>query len=153
MQKMTTCLWFNGQAEEAARFYTRIFKEDKTADFVPNTESSPGKTGSVLTASFTLNGQSFLALNGGPEYQFTPAISLVINCETQQEVDYFWKNLTEGGKEVQCGWLVDKFGVSWQVVPTVLPRLLGGEDKARAERVMHAMMQMVKMDIATLEQA
>jgi two-component system sensor histidine kinase QseC len=153
MQKISTCLWFDGQAEEATNFYVSIFKNAKMTDVLRWGDVGPGPKGSVLTCSFELDGREFMALNGGPEYQFTPAISLVVNCETQAEVDHYWNKLLEGGKPVQCGWLTDKFGISWQIVPTLLPRLLMDKDKAKANRVMAAMMQMVKLDIAALQQA
>jgi two-component system sensor histidine kinase QseC len=153
MQKISICLWFNGQAEEAMNFYLSIFKNAKATDVLRWGDVGPGPKGSVLTCSFELDGREFVALNGGPEYQFTPAISLVVNCETQAEVDHHWNKLLEGGKAVQCGWLTDKFGISWQVTPTMLPRLLMDKDTAKANRVMAAMMKMVKLDIAALQQA
>ena len=153
MQRMSTCLWFDGQAEEAMNFYLSIFKNAKKLDVLRWGDVGPGPKGSVLTCGFELDGQEFLALNGGPQYQFTPAISLVVNCETQAEVDHQWNKLLEGGQAVQCGWLTDRFGISWQIVPTLLPKLLMDKDSAKANRVMAAMMQMVKLDIAGLQQA
>lgn len=153
MKKITPFLWFNDQAEEAVNFYTSIFKNSRITQIERYGEAGPGKPGSVMTTAFELNGQEFLALNGGPEYSFTPAISFYVPCETQEEVDYLWERLTKGGQEVQCGWLTDKFGLSWQIVPTVLSELLGDKDRAKANRVMEAMLQMVKLDIGKLKQA
>jgi len=153
MQKISTCLWFNGQAEAAMDFYVSIFKNAKKTDVLRWGDVGPGPKGSVLTCSFELDGREFVALNGGPEFKFTPAISLVVNCETQAEVDHYWDKLLDGGKPMECGWLTDKFGISWQVTPTMLPRLLMDKDTAKANRVMAAMMKMVKLDIATLQQA
>jgi predicted 3-demethylubiquinone-9 3-methyltransferase (glyoxalase superfamily) len=154
MQKITPFLWFDSQAEEAAKLYTSIFPNSKLGKMTRYGEAGPGPAGSVLTASFELEGTEFTALNGGPTYKFTPAISFVVNCETQAEVDRYWEKLAaDGGKEVQCGWLTDKFGVSWQIVPTALLRLLNDPDPAKANRVMQAMLQMVKIDIAKLEAA
>jgi predicted 3-demethylubiquinone-9 3-methyltransferase (glyoxalase superfamily) len=154
MQKISPFLWFDSQAEEAAKFYTSIFRNSKLGKMTRYGEGGPGPAGSVLTASFELEGMEFTALNGGPMYKFTEAVSFVVNCETQEEVDHYWEKLTaDGGKEVQCGWLKDKFGLSWQIVPTALPRLLSDPDPAKANRVVQAMLQMVKLDIAKLEQA
>lgn len=154
MQKVTPCLWFDGQAEEAANFYVSIFKNSKTGQILRWGKEAPEKQGRVLLVTFELDGQTYQALNGGPEFHFTEAISLSIDCKDQQEVDYFWEKLTaDGGKEVQCSWLKDKFGVSWQVVPEILPRLLNDPDKDKAARVMLAMMDMVKIDVAKLEAA
>ncbi|GLQ80173.1 VOC family protein [Mesorhizobium huakuii] len=153
MQKITTFLWFDGQAEEAMNHYMSIFNNSKELSVTrwPKGHADEGK---VLVASFELDGVPFLALNGGPQYKFTEAISLSIDCKTQEEVDHFWTRLTEGGGEPgPCGWLKDKFGVSWQVVPEQLPRLLGDADRAKAGRAMNAMMQMGKIDIAKLEEA
>lgn len=151
---MTTCLWFDHQAEEAANFYMNIFEDSKITNIVRNAASSPaGAPGTVLTVAFTINGQSFLGLNGGPVYKFSPAVSLVVHCKTQQEVDYYWEKLGAGGQEVECGWLTDRFGFSWQVVPDILATLLGGADRERADRVMKAMLKMKKLDIAGLEGA
>ena len=153
MQKVSPCLWFDGQAEAAMNLYLSLFKNAKMTDVVRWGDTGPGPKGSVLTCAFELDGQEFTALNGGPMYQFTPAISLVVKCETQAEVDHYWNGLLEGGKPSQCGWLTDRFGVSWQIVPTVLPRLLKSGDAAKVSRVMSAMMKMIKLDIAVLQQA
>ncbi len=150
-QKITTCLWFDGQAEDAARFYISVFKNGRILETVHWGKTGPGKEGTVLTVSFELEGVQFLALNGGPEYHFTPAISLSVDCKDQREVDALWEKLTEGGKEVQCGWLTDKFGVSWQIVPSILPELVA--DPAKRDRVLKAMMPMVKLDVAKLQEA
>ena len=153
MQKITTFLWFDGQAEEAMNHYMSIFKNSKELS-VTRWSKGHALEGQVLVASFELDGVPFLALNGGPQYKFTEAISLSIDCKTQEEVDHFWSRLTEGGGEPgPCGWLKDKFGVSWQVVPEQLPRLLGDADRAKAGRAMNAMMQMGKIDIAKIEEA
>ena len=152
-QKITPFLWFDHQAEEAVGFYTSIFKDSKVGTVTRYGEAGPGPKGSVMTMAFELDGQGFVALNGGPQYPFTPAISFVINCESQKEVDHYWNTLSAGGQEIQCGWLRDKYGVSWQVVPTVLIDLLHDKDSARAQRVMKAMLQMKKIDIARLEEA
>ncbi len=151
--KITPFLWFDGNAEEAVRFYVSVFKNAKIISGLNNTESSPGETGAVLTVEFELDGLRFVALNGGPEYRFTPAVSFSIDCKDQAEVDYYWERLTEGGREVQCGWLEDKFGLSWQVVPSVLPELLGSDDREKADAAMQAMMKMVKLDVAALQAA
>jgi predicted 3-demethylubiquinone-9 3-methyltransferase (glyoxalase superfamily) len=154
MQKITPCLWFDGQAEEAANFYVSIFRNSKAGQILRWGKEAPDKQGNVLLVTFELDGQTYQALNGGPEFHFTEAISLSIDCKDQEEVDYFWEKLTaDGGKEVQCSWLKDKFGVSWQVVPEILPRLLNDPDKDKAARVMKAMMGMVKIDVAKLEEA
>ena len=153
MQKITPCLWFDDQAEEAARFYTSIFKKSKIGKISHYGEGGPRPKGSVLTVSFRLDGQEFLALNGGPQYKFTAAISFIVNCKTQKEVDRMWAKLSEGGKEVQCGWLKDKYGVSWQVVPTVLAKMMSDPDPARTARVFQAMLQMKKLDIKGLKKA
>jgi len=153
MQRITPFLWFDNQAEQAVDFYIAIFKNSKTTAVARYGESGPGPAGSVMTVAFQLDGQDFVALNGGPHFQFTEAISLVVNCETQAEVDYFWEKLSEGGQEVQCGWLKDKYGLSWQVVPTVLAAMLQDADATRSQRVMQALMHMKKLDIAQLQQA
>src|SRR5918996_847279 len=153
MQKITPFLWFDDKAEEAVKFYTSIFKNSRTTNTARYPEGSPGPVGSVMTVEFELEGQEYVALNGGPHFKFTEAISFVVNCETQEEVDRFWKKLTAGGQEVQCGWLKDKYGLSWQIVPTVLGELLSGKDAAKSQRVMQAMLQMVKLDIKRLKQA
>jgi len=154
MQKITPCLWFDGKAEEAMDFYMSIFKNSKTVTVMRCGEAGPGPQGSVLAAWFELDGQEIMALNGGPQYQFSPAISLFVTCRSQAEVDHFWeKLLAGGGKEVQCGWLTDKYGVSWQIVPSVLVPMLQDKDAAKSQRVMRAMMQMVKLDVAGLQKA
>lgn len=153
MQKITPFLWFNDNAEEAVNFYTSIFPDAKVTSLSRCGEEGPGPAGSVLVASFELQGQEFLALNGGPVYTFNPSVSFQIHCETQEEVDHYWNRLLEGGEEVQCGWLTDKFGLSWQVTPTILGELLGDPDPAKSGRVMVAMMKMVKLDIAELQAA
>lgn len=153
-QKITPFLWFDTNAEEAADFYTAIFKDSTVNGKTYYGENAPLPQGTVLTVNFTLNGIKFTALNGGPTFKFTEAISFVINCETQEEVDYYWNILLkDGGQKSQCGWLKDKFGLSWQVVPVQLLELLADKDKAKANRVMQAMMKMIKLDIATLEKA
>lgn len=153
MQKITPFLWFDGQAEEAANFYVSVFRNGQLGHVSRYGETGPGPAGSVMVASFEIEGLTFTALNGGPHFKFTPAVSFVIDCQSQDEVDYFWEKLGEGGRTDQCGWLQDKFGLSWQVVPTVLIELLGDPDPAKAQRVMGAMMQMTKIDIAKLREA
>jgi predicted 3-demethylubiquinone-9 3-methyltransferase (glyoxalase superfamily) len=153
MQKITTFLTFNNQAEEAVNFYTSIFRNSKITSTSRYPEGSPAPTGSLMTAAFELDGQEFVALNGGPTFSFSQGISLMVNCETQAEVDELWAKLTVGGKEVACGWLTDKFGVSWQIVPTIIFKLISDKDPAKAGRTMQAMMKMVKLDIATLKRA
>lgn len=159
IHKITPCLWFDSQAEEAARFYTGIFMNSQITAITHYGEAGKeihGRApGSVLTVAFELDGQTFTALNGGPAFMFTPAVSFVVDCDTQEEVDYFWNKLSEGGDENarQCGWLADKFGLSWQVVPRLLIELLTGEDSARAQRAMAAMMKMKKLDIEALKRA
>jgi predicted 3-demethylubiquinone-9 3-methyltransferase (glyoxalase superfamily) len=153
MQKITPFLWFDNQAEEAARFYTSIFKNSKLGKIVRFGEAGPGPKGSVMTVSFELDGQEFTALNGGPEYRFNEAISFVVNCTSQQEVDELWAKLAEGGEEVQMGWLKDKFGVSWQIVPTVLVELLSDPDPVKSARVMEEMLKMKKIEIKPLQEA
>jgi len=157
MQKITPFLWFSDNAEEAVRVYVSIFKNSKIGKIARYDEAGEkvaGRpAGSVMTVEFQLEGEDFVALNGGPMFKFTEAISFVVNCETQEEVDYYWKKLSAGGKEVQCGWLKDKFGLSWQIVPTILPELLSDKDAAKSQRVMQAMLEMVKLDIKKLKQA
>jgi predicted 3-demethylubiquinone-9 3-methyltransferase (glyoxalase superfamily) len=153
MQRITPFLWFNDNAEEAMNFYLSIFNDSKCVSVSRYGEAGPGPKGSVMTAAFQLAGQNFIALNGGPRYTFTPAVSFVVNCETQQEVDNFWEKLSAGGREDQCGWLQDKYGLSWQIVPTALIQMLQDKDAARAKRVMQAMLQMKKIDIAQLKRA
>lgn len=153
MQKITPFLWFDGKAEEAARFYTSVFKNSKLLSVSRYGEGGPGPQGSVMTVAFELDGEKFVALNGGPNYTFSPAVSFVVNCETQQEVDHYWQRLSEGGEEIQCGWLRDKYGLSWQIVPTVLPELLQDKDAEKRKRVMAAMLKMIKLDIEALKRA
>jgi predicted 3-demethylubiquinone-9 3-methyltransferase (glyoxalase superfamily) len=157
MQKITPFLWFSDNAGEAVRFYVSIFKNSKIGKIARYDEAGEkvaGRpAGSVMTVEFQLEGEDFVALNGGPMFKFTEAISFVVNCETQEEVDYYWKKLSAGGKEVQCGWLKDKFDLSWQIVPTILPELLSDKDAAKSQRVMQAMLEMVKLDIKKLKQA
>src|SRR5437870_5579715 len=158
MQKITPFLWFNDDAEEAAKFYTSVFKNSRIGKILRYDEVSAkaagGPVGSVLTIEFEIEGQKFTALNGGPDFKFNESISFVVNCDTQKEVDYFWEKLTaDGGQESQCGWLKDKFGLSWQVTPTVLIDMLHDKDAAKSERVMKAMLQMQKIDIGKLKAA
>jgi predicted 3-demethylubiquinone-9 3-methyltransferase (glyoxalase superfamily) len=153
MPKITPFLWFDTQAEEAARFYISIFKHSKIVNVARYGEAGPGPKGSAMTVAFQLDGQDFIALNAGPQFTFTEAVSFVVNCETQQEVDELWSRLSAGGEESQCGWLKDKYGLSWQIIPTALFRLMQDPDPARSKRVMEAMLQMKKIDIARLEQA
>jgi predicted 3-demethylubiquinone-9 3-methyltransferase (glyoxalase superfamily) len=157
MQRITPFLWFDSEAEEAAKFYVSIFKKSKLgqiARYDADSAKATGRaSGSVMTVEFTLDGQQFVALNGGPVFKFNESISFVVNCKTQAEVDRYWKKLKAGGREQQCGWLKDKYGVSWQIVPTILGDLVGGNDSAKAARVMAAMMRMVKLDIKKLKQA
>jgi predicted 3-demethylubiquinone-9 3-methyltransferase (glyoxalase superfamily) len=148
MQKITPFLWFDGRAEEAMNFYVSIFRNSKVGNV-----TRAGPNGPVFSVTFTLEGQEFFALNGGPQYSFTPAISLFVNCETQQEVDELWRKLTDGGSEEPCGWLRDRFGLSWQIIPSALGRLMGDKDREKANRVMQAMLKMKKIDIAGLERA
>src|SRR5438445_548175 len=144
IQKITPFLWFDQQAEEAAGFYVSIFPNSKIVKVVRYGTAGPGPAGSAMTVEFQLEGQSFVALNGGPHYKFTEAISFVVNCQTQEEVDFYWEKLSAGGAPVECGWLKDKFGLSWQIVPTLLPQLLSDPDPAKSQRVMKAMMTMKK---------
>jgi len=157
MQKITPFLWFDNQAEEAANFYVSIFRNSKivriTRYGAESAQASGRPLGSVMTADFLLDGQEFVALNGGPVFQLTPAISFVVNCETQEEIDDIWMKLTAGGEEVQCGWLKDKFGVSWQVIPAELGKLLSTPDPVKSGRVMQALLQMKKIDITALQHA
>jgi predicted 3-demethylubiquinone-9 3-methyltransferase (glyoxalase superfamily) len=153
MQKITTFLWFDSQAEEAATFYTSLFAGSKINSIARYGAGGPGEPGSVMTVDFELFGQQFVALNGGPIYNFTPAISLYVHCQDQAEIDKYWRALTAGGREDQCGWLVDKYGVSWQIVPDRLIELLQDPDAAKAQRVMGAMLQMQKIDLPTIEAA
>ncbi|RPI34108.1 MAG: VOC family protein [Chloroflexota bacterium] len=153
MQKITPYLWFDHQAEEAVNFYTSIFKNSKIGSITRYGEEGPGPQGTIMLATFQLEGQEFIALNGGPQFTFSPAISFVVNCETQDEVDEYWEKLSEGGEKQMCGWLQDKFGVSWQIVPTALGELMNDEDAEKSRRVMQALLQMDKIDIARLRQA
>ncbi len=157
MQRITPFLWFNGQAEEAANFYVSVFQHSKIVSVSrygdAGAQASSRPKGSVMVVVFQLEGQEFMALNGGPEFTFSPAISFVVNCETQAEVDMLWEKLTEGGREIECGWLQDKYGVSWQIVPTLLGQLLQDKDPAKSERVMKAMLQMKKLDVNGLRRA
>jgi predicted 3-demethylubiquinone-9 3-methyltransferase (glyoxalase superfamily) len=149
----TTCLWFDDQGEEAAHFYANIFKNSTINGVHRYTEAGPGEAGTVMTVEFELNGQKFLALNGGPAHKPGPAVSIVVECADQAEVDYYWDRLTEGGQEVACGWLTDKYGFSWQIVPSVFPEMMSDPDPVRAARVTAAMLTMKKLDIAALERA
>lgn len=153
MQKITPFLWFDGKAEEAMNFYVSIFKNSKVVTVTRYGEAGPGPKGTVMSAIFQLDGHEFFALNGGPQFTFTPAISFFVNCATQEEVDDLWEKLSEGGEKNCCGWLRDKFGVSWQIVPSVLGKLLHGNDAEKAKRVMQAMLKMGKLDIKGLEEA
>ncbi|PYX47547.1 MAG: hypothetical protein DMG79_13685 [Acidobacteria bacterium] len=153
MQKITPFLWFDNQAEEAMKFYTSIFKHSKVGRVSRYGDAGPGPKGTVMSATFELDGQEFMALNGGPHFKFSPAISFYVNCETQQEVDELWAKLSAGGKPERCGWLTDKFGLSWQIIPSILGELLHDTDPEKSHRVMKAMLQMDKIDIEGLKQA
>ena len=153
MQKITPFLWFDGKAEEAANFYVSIFKNSKIVNVIRHGDAGPGPKGTVMSAVFELDGQTFMALNGGPMFTFSPAISFFVNCETQEEVDDLWEKLSQGGERQRCGWLKDKYGVSWQIVPTILGQLLQDKDAEKSKRVMNAMLQMDKIDIAGLKRA
>ena len=153
MQKIIPFLWFDTQAEEAANYYVSLFKNSKIGDVRRYGEAGPGPKGSVMSVTFELEGQQFYALNGGPVFKFTPAISLFVNCETQEEVDALWEKLSAGGHKDRCGWVTDKYGLSWQIVPTVLGKLLGDPDTAKSQRAMKAMLKMDKLDIAGLQNA
>jgi predicted 3-demethylubiquinone-9 3-methyltransferase (glyoxalase superfamily) len=153
MQKITPCLWFDTEGEVAARFYTSVFPNSWIVDVARYGEAGPRAEGTVMTVTFELDGEEFVALNGGPEFTFNEAISFQVSCEDQEEVDAFWSKLSEGGEEGPCGWLKDKFGVSWQIVPTVLPKLLGDADREKSQRVMAAMLKMKKIEIGELERA
>ena len=153
MQNLCTCLWFDDRAEQAAKFYVSVFPNSKILDIKYYLEGMPKPAGSVLTVSFSLDGVEYLALNGGPHYQFSPATSLVAYCDTQQQVDTLWEKLSAGGKLSRCGWLDDQFGVTWQIVPRKMIEFLNTDDKAASQRAMNAMMQMVKLDIAALQRA
>lgn len=153
MQKITPFLWFDDKAEEAMNFYVSVFKNSKIGSVTRYGEVGPGPKGTVMTATFQLDGQEFIALNGGPHFKFTEAISFSVDCKTQEEVDELWEKLSEGGQKSRCGWLKDKYGLSWQIVPTVLNELLGDKDPEKSKRVMQAMLQMDKIEIKTLKQA
>jgi predicted 3-demethylubiquinone-9 3-methyltransferase (glyoxalase superfamily) len=153
MQKITPFLWFNNNAEEAANFYVSIFKNSKIGSVTRYGDAGPGPKGTAMSVTFTLEGREFYALNGGPQFTFTPAISLFVNCETQEEVDSLWEKLSSGGRKDRCGWLQDKFGLSWQIIPTALGRMLGDSDPEKAKRVMQAMLQMTKIEVQGLQQA
>ena len=153
MPKITPFLWFDGKAEEAMNFYVSIFKNSKVGRVTRYGEAGPGPKGAVMSATFQLEGQEFMALNGGPQFTFTPAISFFVNCETQQEVDELWEKLSEGGQKDRCGWLKDKYGLSWQIIPSALGKMLGDKDPEKSKRVMEAMLQMDKIDIKGLQKA
>ncbi|HLN99992.1 MAG TPA: VOC family protein [Pyrinomonadaceae bacterium] len=153
MQKITPFLWFDNQAEEAVNFYVSLFKNSKVLSCSRYGEAGPGPKGTVMVCKFQLEGQEFLALNGGPHFKFTEAVSFVVNCETQPEIDALWQKLSEGGEEGQCGWLKDKYGLSWQVVPPVLEQLMKDKDPQKSKRVMEAMLKMKKIEIAALRRA
>lgn len=153
MQKITPCLWFDAEGEAAARFYTSVFPNSRIVDVAHYGEAGPREAGTVMTVEFELDGQEFVALNGGPEFTFSEAVSFQVNCETQSEVDRFWSTLSEGGEQGPCGWLKDRFGLSWQVVPTRLTELLGDPDREKSQRVMRAMLEMKKIEIDALERA
>ena len=151
MQKISTCLWFDSQGEEAAKFYCGIFRNSKIKQVTHYGDTGPGKKGTVMTVVFELDGREFMALNAGPAFTFNHAISLMVNCETQQELDDMWDKLSAGGATEQCGWLRDKYGLSWQIVPAILPELM--KDPAKTEKVMREVMKMTKLDIATMQKA
>jgi len=153
MQKVSPFLWFNDNAEEAANFYVSIFRNSKIGNISRYGDAGPGPKGTAMSVTFELEGQTFMALNGGPLFTFSEAISFFVNCETQQEVDYFWEKLTQGGRPSRCGWLKDKFGLSWQIIPTILGKLLADPDPEKSKRVMQAMLQMSKLDIEGLQRA
>ena len=153
MQKLTPCLWFDTEGEDAAKFYTSIFPNSRIVETAYYGSAGPRAEGTVMTVEFELDGQRFIALNGGPDFTFNEAISFQVNCENQEDVDAYWSKLSEGGEEGPCGWLKDKFGVSWQIVPTVLPQLLTDPDREKAQRVMAAMLKMRKIEIPELERA
>ncbi len=153
MQKITPFLWFDNQAEEAVNFYLSVFDNSEISRIVRYTEGGPGPKGTVMTIDFLIGGQEFVALNGGPIYTLTPAISFVVNCQTQQEIDTYWEKLSAGGEKQVCGWLKDRYGVSWQIVPVILTEMLGDPDPVKAGRVMQAMLRMVKLDMKELKRA
>ena len=150
-QKISTCLWFDGQAEEAAKFYVSVFRNSKIKQITHYGDTGPGPKGSVMTVAFELDGREFLALNAGPAFKFNHAISLMVNCETQAEIDEMWGKLSAGGATEQCGWLRDKYGLSWQIVPAILPELM--KDPAKSDKVMQAVVKMTKLDIAVMQRA
>jgi predicted 3-demethylubiquinone-9 3-methyltransferase (glyoxalase superfamily) len=153
MKGITPCLWFDTEGEDAAKFYTSVFPNSKILDVQRYGEAGPRPEGMVMVVNFELNGHKFMALNGGPDFKFNEAISFEVNCETQEEVDTYWSTLSEGGEEGPCGWLKDKYGVSWQIVPTVLAELIGDPDREKSQRVMEAMLKMKKIEIDELERA
>ncbi|WP_410209844.1 VOC family protein [Aquirhabdus sp.] len=153
MQKITPFLWFDGNAEEATHFYTSIFKNAEILSISHYSEGGPMPKGTVMTTKFRLDGQEFVALNGGPQFPFTPAVSFVVDCDSQEEVDYYWEHLSQGGTPNQCGWLQDRYGLSWQIVPRILIQYINDPDPVIAQRVMNAMLQMGKIDIALIKQA
>jgi predicted 3-demethylubiquinone-9 3-methyltransferase (glyoxalase superfamily) len=153
MQRITTFLWFDKEAEEAAKFYCSIFQDSKILETARYGDAGPGPKGSVMTVQFQLDGQEFIALNGGPQFKFTEAVSLSVACKDQKEVDYYWEKLSTGGQKSQCGWLKDKYGLSWQVNPTILGEMLTDKDAKKAKRAMEAMLQMQKIDIRKLQEA
>jgi predicted 3-demethylubiquinone-9 3-methyltransferase (glyoxalase superfamily) len=153
IQKITTFLWYDGRAEEAANFYTSIFKDSKILSIARYGEAGPGPKGSVMLVTFQLEGQKFMALNGGPKYPLTPAMSLFVDCDSQAEVDHLWDKLTAGGQEVQCGWLQDKFGLSWQIIPRALMEMIQDKDPVKSQRVFKALLEMKKIDVAGLQRA
>ena len=153
MLGITPCLWFNGEAEQAAEFYTSVLPNSRILSQTRFGDGARGEPGQVMTVNFELDGREFVGLNGGPGFSFTEAVSFQLSCENQEEVDRYWNGLSAGGEEGQCGWLKDRFGLSWQVVPTALPRLLGGDDPAGAQRALTAMLGMKKLDIAAMERA
>lgn len=153
MQKITPFLWFDNNAEEAMNFYVSVFKNSRIVRVTRYGNAGPGPKGTVMSATFELEGQEFFALNGGPQFQFTPAISFFVNCETQQEVDELWEKLSAGGKKERCGWLKDKYGLSWQIIPKALGRMLGDKDPEKSKRVMQAMLQMSKIEVEGLKKA
>ena len=152
-QKITPCLWFNNNAEEAVKFYTSVFKNSKKGTVTYYGENAPMPKGTVLTVTFQIEGQEFLALNGGPHFKFTEAVSFVVNCKTQKEIDYYWEALSEGGAKVECGWLKDKFGLSWQVAPTIISKMMANKNPGKSSKVMQAILKMKKLDIKTLKEA
>jgi predicted 3-demethylubiquinone-9 3-methyltransferase (glyoxalase superfamily) len=153
MDKITPCLWFDDQAEEAVNLYTSTFKNARIGTVARYGKEGPGPEGSVMTITFQIEGQDFMALNGGPVFHFTPAISFMVDCKTQAEVDELWEKLSAGGEVQQCGWLTDKFGISWQIVPSILGELMQGKDPAKVQNMTRAMLQMIKLDIAALQRA